>query len=348
MKTKHIIFSLLAVLAFAAVLTISGCKKDNVSESIPKNTEISQEEMEASKAMTAHILAFKERMAYFKQNPELKSGIYYTPTQAVIEVEAALSFTYCYCNVETNEQEYTTTNLIMPLENGEISESDLSIFQEDVIDEIQAHMAALTYPNKRLMVVDLEYLGDDGNGDALVGITSLVGNQQAGFLHADEWWYGNNAGTCNGHYAPEDAASQLQQRVIDTLLPAPPVSGRWYFTNTISEGYEALNYDPITTIDNYCDYPLFYAINTPPVLTIEYEEKCLSGYEMNFYENQYTDIAVTFENNNGLRKFKTCVVLENTEGSVQNPDWIEHIYTVTIGYRFVEYFEEVEDIENPN
>jgi hypothetical protein len=235
----------------------------------------------------------------------------------------------------------------MPLENGEISESDLSIFQEDVIDEIQAHMAALTYPNKRLMVVDLEYLGDDGNGDALVGITSLVGNQQAGFLHADEWWYGNNAGTCNGHYAPEDAASQLQQRVIDAMLPAPPANCRWYFTNTISEVYEALDFDNVTTIDNYCDYPVFYAIDNPshnPPLEIDYDERCLSGYEMNFYEGQYISIASDFEDDNSL-KFSECLVFDDYNGTVNAEVKIWHEYTVTIGNRYMECTIDVENIE---
>jgi hypothetical protein len=352
MKTKHIIFSLLAVFAFASALFFNACKKDVVSEPIAQSTQISQEDIEASKAMSEHIKAFKQRMNYCKQNPSFKSGTFYLPGDAVLEVEAALSFTYCFSNIDIKEQEFTSSTLIMPLENGEIAENDLSIFQEDVINALQGHMLALAYPDKKLMVVDLEYLGNDANGDAIVGITSVVGNQQAVFLHDDAWWYGLEAGNCQGYYAPEDASTQLQQRVIDELLPPPPSSGRWFFTNPISITYYYYQY-PLTPQgedpDNYCDYRIFFADNNPSQnLEITDTEKCLSHTEMVFYEGHYVDLAIDYENANGNRKFKTCIVEDITSGPEYSPDQIKHDYTVSIGFRFVEYFDGVGDIMNPN
>jgi hypothetical protein len=326
MKIKYLFF--VALIVSALIVTIR-CSKDSHEPALNQSEQLQQE----SDAVVAHILAFKERMAYCLQNPTLKSSVYYTPQEAVTEIESALSLTYCYSNIDVREQKITSSVLTMPLSNGEISETELAVFQEEVIDSLQDHMINIEYEEKKLMVVDMEYLGLDSNEDALVNVISVIANNQQVFLHNDAWWYGLEEGSCSGSSMPEDATTQLQARVIQEMLPDPPSGHRWFWIYTNTDVYTAgtsTQLDP--TPDNYCDYKLFYAVKEPP-LTIGYDEKCLSPYEMVFYEGYYIELADSSENY-WSDLFKTCIVEDYTAGSVIHPDEIEHKLTVIVGDRY--------------
>ncbi|PIY32681.1 MAG: hypothetical protein COZ08_06585, partial [Bacteroidetes bacterium CG_4_10_14_3_um_filter_42_6] len=72
-----------AALLIAGVVVVNGCKKEGTNTQV-KQTVVDDE----SEAMVAHILAFKERMAYYHENPNLKTGgQLYTAPEAIIELE---------------------------------------------------------------------------------------------------------------------------------------------------------------------------------------------------------------------------------------------------------------------
>ncbi len=324
MKLKYL--AIVALVVSALIVTIR-CSKDSNEPEINQSEQIQQE----SEAVVAHILAFKERMEFCIQNPTLKSTVFYTPGEAVIEIESALSLTYCYSNIDVREQTINTSVLAMPLQGGQISESELALFHEEVIDSLQYHMMNIDYNEKKLMVVDMNFIGLDSNDDAIVNVISIIANNQEVLLYEDSWWYGNEAGTCSGAATPEDATTQLQARVIQEMLPEPSSGYRWFWIYPHTETYYAntsTQLDP--TPDNYCDYKLFWAIKT---YGIGDDEKCLSTYEMGFYEGYYIELAEGLENT-WSDDFKNCVVLYHTDGSQSNPDKIEHTLTVTVGDRY--------------
>ena len=361
MKTKHIIFSLLAVFAFASALFFNACKKDAVSEAIEQYTQISQEEMEASKAMTDHILEFKERMEYYRDNPNIKSGgIKYAANEAVIELESQLNFNYCYTDIEFIERIQSYSEVIMPLDAlFEIWESDLSIhYFDDVIVALQDHMTLSGFSNKKLMIVDLELNGFNTNGDAMIGVNSLIANQGTltTAISEDGWWYGYKEGSCAVPPEPDpwagiwDAALDIQSDLRFANIPAPP-PGKIRRTNLIhTEGpLEANLIDyrtPNDILDNYMDYRVFYATSSLINYPITDETKCLSyDIEMPFYLQEYDAFIGEFETVYSL-EFIDCIV----EGKTDDIEsFIQHDYTIYLGdVWFINQSWVIGDIMNPN
>jgi len=158
------------------VVVVNGCKKENTNTQV-KQTVVGDE----SEAITAHILAFKERMAYYHENPNLKSGgQLYSASEAVMELESLLNFIFCYTDNQYNKREYVTSEIIMPLDDVEkINDPKLmEVYYDRVIDTIQVLMGRVNYSNLILLLVDLDISGMDSNGDAIVSIGVVVGNRQ--------------------------------------------------------------------------------------------------------------------------------------------------------------------------
>ena len=65
---KATLIAMTATVLIGTFLTTNGCKKDTRNPTTPTVSD------ETSEAMVAHILEFKDRMAYYHENPNLKTG----------------------------------------------------------------------------------------------------------------------------------------------------------------------------------------------------------------------------------------------------------------------------------
>ena len=193
----------------------------------------------------------------------------------------------------------------------------------------------------KLLLVDIEVAGYDSNGDATINIGSLAGNEYPVVLHDDNWWYGEQLGMCGtGNNAPEDAASQLQKRVIDELLPTTSSNCKWYFTNLENTYFTPTDYQLDSNPDNYLDYKIFYA--TDAVGPLDYDVKCLSQYEMTFYEGHYIYLAEDYEDQY-LKDFAKCEISGNPYNDA-GITRIQHDYRIFIGNRILECDFTIDDI----
>jgi len=331
----------MAIVVFTGLtLIMANCQKQQ--ESQIQNNPIDEQ----SREVMQHILDFKARMEYYKQNPNLKAGgETYTADSAALELESLLNFDFCYTDIECNKKTFETSEVILPLDILErINDPNLmQVYYDKVIDTIQAQMGRVNYSNMKLLLVDLEVSGYNSNGDAIVSVSSLIGNEQNVVLHNDSWMYGENLGMCGtGNYAPEDAAKQLDKRVTINMQEQPPSGGRWYFTN-IEPLYCVPTQDQLDPIpNNHRDYKIYYATST--VGLIDDNVKCLSLSDMVFYENHYVDYAEAFEITSG-KYFNYCNIAGNPYLNYQNDlDHIQHDYYIYVGNRFVEYVEDIGDI----
>ena len=130
------------------------------------------------------------------------------------------------------------------------------------------------------------------------------------------------------------------------MSDAPASNCHWYFTNINTIDYDPLDHQLDPTPDNYEDYKIYYAIdNVGDGLTNEV--KCLSRYEMDFYDYHMTDLAIIEEISTG-KKFNYCEVIHRDDylDYPPYPMYIQHDYTLYIGYRFLECSFEIEDILN--
>ncbi len=325
-----------AVLFTLAVIVVVSCQKEPDIRNANANNPVEQ-----SQAIVEHIKSFKKKMEMHRDNPGLKSSELFTADSAVWEIESQLNFNYCYNNIDIIEKELATFDIIMPLNTeNKISFDDLvDLYYNIIIDSIQEKMLDINYQNMKLLVVDLEQTGTTTEGDAIISVGSLIGNEQTVVLHNDNWWYGQNMGMCNGSHVPEDAATQLDARVTEAMLPEPPHGCRWFFTSIdstyIFPQQDTLDYTP----DNYLDYKIFFA-TTEGGLTIDDEVKCLSQYEMSTYKGYYIDYAQDFESETG-KKFDYCYI---SGKPYSDPYRIQHDYWIYVGYRGIICDVAVDDI----
>lgn len=93
----------LSVLLLLAIslgsLLIQSCKKET-----GKNpNEIKS--LAIDEKMSLDIIAFNDRMAYYKLNPYIKSGgEEYTAEEAITELENLLNFNFCYSSLNCNKK----------------------------------------------------------------------------------------------------------------------------------------------------------------------------------------------------------------------------------------------------
>jgi len=311
-----------AAILIAGVVVVNGCKKENTNAQV-KQTVVDDE----SEAMLAHILAFKERMAYYHENPNLKTGgQLYSASEAVIELESLLNFNFCYTDNQYNKKEYVTSEIIMPLDDLEkINDPKLmEVYYERVIDTIQAQMGRVNFPNMKLLMVDLDVSDMDSNGDAIVSIGALIGNSgPIPISNEVGWWFGNDVGDCSevqpNPYEGIDAALEIENEVLNTMFPAPPPGKIRKKTNIVSNLEIVSPWDywlkPEAQRNNYKDSKLFHAIEDYGA--IDDDVCCVSiDNEMLFYPPQYTDIINSeeedYNNSHGTAYvFTNCIVYDH-------------------------------------
>jgi len=181
--------SAIAITTIVLALALQKCNKNYYKDNVPEQS-VNTGDNDNSDAITAHILAFKQRMKYFKDNPGLKDeGDKYTADSAVIEMEASLNFTFCYTDIQCNKKTFEHSEVTMPLDNNnEISEADISTLYDVIIDTIKAQMYRVNYDSMKLLLVDLERTGTDNNGDAIISVGSLIGNEGTiNVLNSNGW-----------------------------------------------------------------------------------------------------------------------------------------------------------------
>ncbi len=330
--TKAMLLTAGAAVLVSGGILLNGCKKDTPTQTT-QNPEV-----DPSEAMVAHILEFKDRMAYYRENPNLKTGgQLYTAPEAVLELESLLNFNFCYTDIQCNQKKFVTSEVIMPLDELEkINDPKLmEVYYDRTIDTIQAQMARVNYPNMKLLLVDLEVSGMDSNGDAIVSIGALIGN--AGNLNIptlteDGWIYGYTEGTCadNAGYGEVDAAIVLENDIMFQNFPTPAPGILRRHTNVTTVGpltptdYRMEN-DPL---DNLMDYQIFYA--TTAVDNITPDTRCLSyDIEMPFYRQQYNLVIDTLESDYDLELVGCLVNGVNPDG---NENIIQHDFTINLGH----------------
>ena len=298
--------------------------------------------------MQEHILGFKANMKYYHDNPNLKDGgALHTAPDAVYELESLLNFTFCHTDIECNKKTFVTSEIIMPLDEiAKINDTKLAeVYYYKIIDTIQAQMERIDYQNMKLLLVDLEQTGTDSNGDAIVSIGALIGNEGTIMIPSSEygWWYGFLGGTCdpNNNYA-WDAAKDLQATINSFLVPAPPPGYIRKFSVLFTKEIFTPNIPLYRTendvLDNYLDYKIFYASNSIPNFPITDDVKCVStDIEIPFYLSSYTSIIDTIiEEQSGIQQINMSFIICIVDGRKDETEtFIQHDFHFQIGRRWL-------------
>ena len=332
-KIKIIALATMLIVFTGAMVMINSCTKNHIDENIQKSLID-----EGSQAMTSHILAFKAKMEYYRQNPNIKTGgELYTADSAVLELESLLNFNFCYTGIECNQKAFVTSEVTMPLDELEkINDPGLmQVYYDKVIDTIQAQMGRINYTNMKLLLVDLEVTGTDSNGDAIVSVGALIGNERTVPIAPPPtgWWFGNLGGTCEHVYINVyDATVILWNDLMFVHFPAPPPGKIRRMTTilTLAPIYPWNHFlVPLNQRDNYMDSKLFFA--DKDYGTITDATRCLTDHdEMPFYRNHYNQFILDAEIDEGLELTELFIDdYEEYEGNVHSIIW--HELTIYLG-----------------
>ena len=160
--------------------------------------------------MQDHILDFKKRMEFYRDNPNVKSGgELYTADSAVIELERLLNFNFCYTNIECDQKTYETSEVIMPLDDLlKINDPNLmQVYYNKTIDTIQAQMGRVNYGNMKLLLVDIEVTGYEvKRSEAFVVLEVHVCPMLDKQLHE---WKGVNASSARDDFHKRATAAKV-------------------------------------------------------------------------------------------------------------------------------------------
>jgi hypothetical protein len=357
MKTFNLNLIIPLLVFVGVLLNLSSCQKQQQTHT---NKSIVDED---SQEVTNHILDFKERMELVRETPGLKTEIKYPAPDATTELENLINFNYGYGMIQVNNQEIIYSEITMPLDAlSKIGESKLSMFYyEQLIGLIQNQMMGLSYQNMKLLFVDLEHKGTTIEGDAIIGVSSVIGNEGDIQVLTTEngWWYGFAYGDCEGNTGL-DAAQLLEYNQNEqNTTDLPPSGYKWRWRNIVTNGpiepniEENLNPNDDTPEDNYQDYLIFYAnskFNQPEILRDE--DKCMStdseygwNLEMSFYEQSYSVIGnnAMFTNNGNQWSLN---IIEYNGPDVDDYDVVTHSLYITSSYRYASPIEDIiiEDI----
>ncbi len=334
-------FTLLVSVIIALTLGLQHCNKNYEATNLSNSKTISSNDNNNSDAVLAHILAFKKKMEYYKENRGLKSTEKEQVDSTVLDWESTINLTYCYSYLELSDARvYDTVIALPPISKDSMLMTDISNkYYNEIVYAVQAQyfQAPFTDSVKKLMVVDLEKT----TGGNSLQIKSFIGNTLQLMHPPYDWMYGEYLGTCDGQHDVGvcDAAHIIANNTRFHFKEDPPTGCRWYFYNVqtifVNDPTQYPNpNDPDPA--NYEDYLIYYASSA--VGTITHDVLCLEyNDELAFYKQNYIDLTQGWINNSNGRKFKDCNYLgyhftEPNTGS----DIYKHKLATYLGYRGIE------------
>jgi len=338
---KLVYLSFLVLASTMLVLTLNNCNKVPIVNQNAETEDNSNSTLN-SEAMLEHILAFKEKMKYYKEHPGLKSSEKEQVDETVIDWESDINLTYCYSYLDLSDAvTYDTVLVLPPIVQDSILMADISAkYYDEIIYAVQEKYFQAPFADslKKLMVVDLE---KTSGGDSLQ-IKTLIGNSQPpNYTTAYNWKYGNKLGTCDEQYyvGERDAAMVCADNTRTYFKEDPPTGCRWFF------------YGPLTTIIvrdptqhpnpndpppvNYEDYMVYYANSADGAITDQV--LCLEFVgELGFYKQSYINLTQDWISASGGKKFKECIYAGIHLMTNNSIHIYKHELSTTLGYRGVD------------
>jgi hypothetical protein len=220
------------------------------------------------------ILAFRDQINSWRENPTLKSGgDPWEVGDAIYYIEALANYTYGDASYSREGYSIDSSFITVNLTSGLIPAANLAGIYEKVIDSLSVHQDRITAEEMQLIAVDVS-LSEVGALAAIFKISSGFGTSDGPYWGNDyPWYWGGGLGRCDNSGLGEgkDAADKIME-IANICLSVP--SGNSYYDNVSYEEFEG------------CDY----LYNDECALFEDYQEgtiipACLSPSDISFYKN---------------------------------------------------------------
>ena len=281
---------ILSIIAGAMIIAFS-CSKETVNNENTVNNnkpQLSEFDKQVNKAINS----FKQKMAYYRENPQLKSGESVPADSALWYLESTINYSHAFPNEYYYKFEVDTSYLTVPVNtDGTV---DMAILTQKY-DEMKTNVADdyhnSTFSEKGLSYVNITEVSQTNNELNLM-VESGTGDKDGDpknigpdgpFGDGDDWWYGEDKGHCDWDWV-SDAAKQLKIAMNNDI---PDPNGNYFFIGLTTKykrggdlNIRRLN-DPDPP-DNTYDYYL-YSSQTDIEPFDEETTLCLDPVEMNTY-----------------------------------------------------------------
>lgn len=289
----------ITVIFAIGLLIFNGCSTEN-NQSDEKQENVYQPTA-VDIQIENKILDFESRVDFARENPNLKSGgDDLTLDEAIWNIEALANYNYSDASMNFENYVSETTEIEVPLSNGNVLLSNASIAYDQAIIILSEHFSQISGAEKQLVLADIT-LKEISGDVAIFTVTSSIGkgiwNPFADFGENDYWYAWDLQGKCDGsgQGVGTDAAEEIEKK-IDWRIALP--MGHRYFTDISVLEFDLLGYDHVYLDDVQCndcsiinpnddilednmyDYIIFSSYSGYPN-----HHECLIPNEMNFYLN---------------------------------------------------------------
>ncbi|OQX78622.1 MAG: hypothetical protein B6D61_05100, partial [Bacteroidetes bacterium 4484_249] len=250
---------------------------------------------EFDKQVNKAINSFKQKMAYYRENPQLKSSETVPADSALWYLEATINYAHAFPNDYYDEMQSDEHTLVVPKNsNGEVDMDVLTQKYYEMKAEITNVYNNSGYADKGLALVDLTETAQTDD-EITLNVETVTGEKGAApdgptpyggpFEAEDDWWYGEDAGYCYDPYGVQDDADHQLFLATKDLIPDP--NGNYFFINEFSFTVEGGDPDMRRDgdpLNNYLDYYLYYSVEGDLSLPFYAPQTlCLEKDEMNAY-----------------------------------------------------------------
>ncbi|NOX45490.1 MAG: hypothetical protein GXO89_00750, partial [Chlorobi bacterium] len=248
--------------------------------------------------VNALIKNFKQKVAYYRKNPTLKSDESLPADSVLWYLEATINYSHAFPNEYYAEMESTELVLTVPVDNS--GEVDMAVLIQKY-DEMKASITTVYnnsgFDNKGLVLVDI--LGSSQiSGEITLEVEAVVGNKgidpgPGPFVVGDDWWYGEFFGHCYPHTLDSDAAQKLALAMNSYITTQ---NTGFFFTNATNVTHKGGDFrrdgDP-EPLDNIYDFYLYSTSTENGTITDENGVLCLNYNEMNVYYDLLNQLVYT-------------------------------------------------------
>lgn len=342
---KNVKFYLPAlVLLGTFVFVFQNCKKDTVQPDWSmQNCLMTQQEF---LEQIHDFLSLAEELRLGKSSVSRES---IPVDSAIFYIDACFNYAYCFHNERFSNSYADTAVIFLSISDGQ------NVFYDDVltafnnaVDSVSLFYHSLPYEDKKLTAFLIENTTQTGNR-LEISIVSYTGSgtppqnsicQNGHFIHEDEYLYRKGSSKCDGSNDGVGAPDILQSEIEFKYLPAPPPGYRFWYHTTVPYTPDLQEFQLDNTLDNYCDFRIFYASEDYGNISfvtecLDYDQDGSGIHEMDFYlEHAEYILNNWLENKNPEgRSFQECTF--NHHESENPPLVIQHKQEYKFGFKLL-------------
>ena len=314
------------------------CTKENnesVKQTNPAESNLSMKDLKINNI----IKKFKEKVAYYKANPNLKDGETVPADSALWYLEATINYSHGFPN--EYYEEFHTDSLSLTLSknsDGEIDMTELAQKYDQMKAEVATVYNASTYTDKGLAMVDLKQVSETDN-ELVLSVKSTTGKidpdpDTTKYNYIGDWYYGENMGYCDGSGGEGDASEQFEITIENLIYKYGKANS--FFTDIIDVEVKGGDPDFLVTSNepnNHLDYYLYYSIEGTDIPWNE-DMLCIPDADMHAYNDFIYDLLFDYlpndylPSNNGGQKYyiMECLYFYDGKSSGQNPPYEYYHY----------------------